>query len=72
MAKKKYEVLHKFIDLEDKNKVYNAGDTYPKPANKKVSHDRILDQHEGLNSLFLFTIQKQRSNYKWLNVILLN
>ena len=43
MAKKKYEVLHKFIDLEDKNKVYNAGDTYPKPANKKVSHDRILD-----------------------------
>ncbi|MCG1795942.1 hypothetical protein K4S62_01665 [Staphylococcus epidermidis] len=43
MAKKKYEVLHKFIDLEDKNKVYNAGDTYPKSANKKVSHDRILD-----------------------------
>ncbi|ASN72848.1 hypothetical protein 3S2_5 [uncultured Caudovirales phage] len=43
MAKKKYEVLHKFIDLEDKNKVYNAGDTYPKPANKNVSHDRILD-----------------------------
>ena len=43
MAKKKYEVLHKFIDLEDKNKIYNAGDTYPKPANKKVSHDRILD-----------------------------
>ena len=43
MAKKKYEVLHKFIDLEDKNKVYNAGDTYPKPANKKITPDRILD-----------------------------
>lgn len=43
MAKKKYEVLHKFIDLEDKNKVYNVGDTYPKPANKKVSYERLLD-----------------------------
>lgn len=35
MAKNKYEVLHKFIDLEDKKKVYDTGDTYPKPANKK-------------------------------------
>ncbi|WP_436966127.1 hypothetical protein [Staphylococcus shinii] len=43
MAKKRYEVLHKFIDLEDKNKIYNAGDIFPKPANKKVSHNRILD-----------------------------
>lgn len=43
MAKKKYEVLHKFIDLEDKKKVYNVGDTYPKPANKKVSNERLLD-----------------------------
>ncbi|MCG1555432.1 hypothetical protein [Staphylococcus epidermidis] len=43
MAKKKYEVLHKFIDLEDKNKVYNAGDTYPKPANKKISDERISE-----------------------------
>lgn len=43
MAKKKYEVLHKFIDLEDKKKVYNVGDAYPKPANKKVSDERLLD-----------------------------
>lgn len=42
MAKKKYEVLHKFVDLEDKNKEYNVGDTYPKPANKKISHERLL------------------------------
>lgn len=35
MAKKKYEVLHDFIDLEDKNKFYEATGTYPKPANKK-------------------------------------
>ena len=43
MAKKKYEVLHKFIDLEDKKKLYNAGDAYPKPANKKIPHERILE-----------------------------
>ena len=43
MAKKKYEVLNDFIDLEDKNKFYEATGTYPKPANKKVSHDRILE-----------------------------
>ena len=43
LYKNKYEVLHKFIDLDDKNKVYNVGDTYPKPANKKVSHERLLD-----------------------------
>ena len=29
MAKNKYAVLHKFIDLEDKKKVYDTGDTYP-------------------------------------------
>jgi hypothetical protein len=41
MAKKKYEVLHKFIDLQDKNKTYEEGDTFPKPANKKISEQRI-------------------------------
>lgn len=43
MAKKKYEVLHTFEDLQDKQKRYEPGDKYPKPANKKVSHDRILE-----------------------------
>ena len=43
MAKNKYEVLHKFIDLEDKKKVYDTGDTYPKPANKKISDERISE-----------------------------
>ncbi|WP_239705194.1 hypothetical protein [Mammaliicoccus sp. R-M63] len=41
MAKKKYEVLQKFIDLQDKKKVYNVGDSFPKPANKKVTEERI-------------------------------
>ncbi|MDK9861645.1 MULTISPECIES: hypothetical protein [Staphylococcus] len=38
---KKYEVIAKFRDGEDKNKLYEVGDNYPKPANKKVSKSRI-------------------------------
>ncbi|MDW4458533.1 hypothetical protein QI052_12165 [Staphylococcus saprophyticus] len=38
---KKYEVIANFRDGEDKNKLYEVGDTYPKPANKKVSKSRI-------------------------------
>lgn len=43
----KYIVLHDFKDLQDvdkktnKNKKYKAGDTYPDPANKKISKERI-------------------------------
>ncbi|MDN5612415.1 MAG: hypothetical protein L0G33_02415 [Staphylococcus equorum] len=43
MAKQKYEVVHTFTDLQDKEKRYEPGEKYPKPANKKVSHDRILE-----------------------------
>lgn len=38
---KTYVVIHDFKDLEDKNKVYCAGETFPKPANKKISKERI-------------------------------
>lgn len=42
MAKaKKFEVVSEFIDLEDNNKHYQVGDTFPKPANKKVAVARI-------------------------------
>lgn len=41
MSKKKFKVLHAFTDLQDKDKVYNVGDSFPKPANKKVSEKRI-------------------------------
>lgn len=41
MAKPKYEVIIKFKDLEDGGKIYNIGDRYPKPANKKVAEDRL-------------------------------
>lgn len=39
----KYEVIHKFIDLEDNNKLYKEGQTYPRPANKNIPHDRLMD-----------------------------
>ena len=42
MAKKvKYVAIEDFKDLQDGNKVYAVGDTYPNPANKKISDDRI-------------------------------
>jgi len=37
----KYNVIRDFKDLKDKNKIYKRGDSYPKPANKKVSDERI-------------------------------
>jgi hypothetical protein len=40
-AKVKYEVIEDFKDLQDKNKVYFKGDTYPKPANKNIPDERI-------------------------------
>lgn len=39
----KYEVLHDFKDLHDKNKIYRAGDVYPNPANKKIKKERIKE-----------------------------
>lgn len=39
----KYEVVRKFIDLQDNNKLYKVGQTYPRPANKKVDYERLMD-----------------------------
>lgn len=41
--KDKYVVTHYFIDLQDKNKEYHEGDSFPKPANKKVSSERLAE-----------------------------
>lgn len=44
MAKKEtYVVVSDFKDLQDKNKIYHEGDVYPKPANKKVSDERLKE-----------------------------
>lgn len=37
----KYVVIKAFKDLQDKNKIYEVNDSYPSPANKKVSDERI-------------------------------
>lgn len=37
----KYRVIESFGDLQDNGKSYKAGDGYPRPANKKVSKERI-------------------------------
>ncbi|WP_083334807.1 hypothetical protein [Sediminibacillus halophilus] len=44
MAKSKvqYEVIESFRDLED-DKEYFEGDRFPKPANKKVSEERLKE-----------------------------
>ncbi|WP_409297754.1 hypothetical protein V1498_06845 [Peribacillus sp. SCS-26] len=47
----KYEVIHDFKDLQDKNKVYAVGDTYPNPANKKVSKERIKELSSSNNKI---------------------
>lgn len=44
MAKKaKYEAVVDFKDLQDNDKVYKKGDSFPKPANKKVEEERIAE-----------------------------
>lgn len=39
----KYEVTHTFKDLQDNNKLYKKGQTYPRPTNKKIEEERILE-----------------------------
>ncbi|CDQ17942.1 hypothetical protein [Halobacillus karajensis] len=42
MAKAKYEVIESFRDLEE-DKEYFKGDRFPKPANKRVSEERLKE-----------------------------
>lgn len=48
---KKYEVIHDFKDLQDKNKVYAKGDIFPNPANKKVKAERIKELSSAENKI---------------------
>ncbi|MEB8088260.1 hypothetical protein NGH74_13930 [Staphylococcus pseudoxylosus] len=43
MANRKFKVLHRFIDLEGKERLYEEGDIFPKPANKKLTEKRIKE-----------------------------
>jgi hypothetical protein len=55
----KYEVIHPFHDLQDKNKVYGIGDKFPKPANKKVSEERLAELLSSNNKLGKPLIKEQ-------------
>ncbi|WP_337227983.1 hypothetical protein [Staphylococcus succinus] len=50
-SKIKYKVISSFKDGKDKNKEYNVGDSYPKPANKKISEDRINELSSNSNKV---------------------
>lgn len=39
----KYEVTNTFKDLQDNNKLYKKGQTFPRPTNKKNEEERILE-----------------------------
>ncbi|EHP0515339.1 hypothetical protein O0I26_05765 [Staphylococcus pseudintermedius] len=39
----KYEVLHDFVDSQDNDKLYKKGQFYPRPPNKKVDEERIME-----------------------------
>ncbi|MFH0717383.1 hypothetical protein WMC59_11380 [Staphylococcus delphini] len=43
MLMAKYEVLKTFKDLQDNDKLYKKKNTFPRPANKKIDEERILE-----------------------------
>lgn len=47
----KYEVIRDFVDSQDKNKKYKVGDSYPQPANKKISGERLAELLSSDNKL---------------------
>ncbi|WP_336866392.1 hypothetical protein [Peribacillus frigoritolerans] len=49
--KKKYQAIVDFKDLQDKGKIYRKGDTFPKPANKKVEYERLDELLSSKNKL---------------------
>lgn len=47
----KFEVIYNFTDSQDKNKKYKVGDSYPTPANKKISEERLASLLSADNKL---------------------
>lgn len=47
----RYEVIVAFSDAKDRNKKYEVGDSYPHPANKKISQDRLKELLSSNNKL---------------------
>ncbi|MFD9626973.1 hypothetical protein [Peribacillus muralis] len=49
--KKRYQVIKDFKDLHDKGKIYRKGESFPKPANKKVEAERLEELLSSENKL---------------------
>lgn len=49
--KKEYVVIRDFKDLKDKGKVYIKGDHFPRPVNKEISEERILELSSTKNKI---------------------
>ena len=58
VKKDKYKALIDFRDAEDDNKLYQVGEQYPKPSNKKVSQKRLNELAGSENKLGKAVIEK--------------
>jgi hypothetical protein len=47
----RFEVIENFIDSQDKRKKYKVGDSFPQPANKKISEERLTSLLSADNKL---------------------
>jgi hypothetical protein len=59
---KKYEAIATFRDGQDGGKVYNKGDRYPLPPNKKISAARIKELLSDDNKLGYAVIKEVKED----------
>ena len=45
-----YKVIHKFLDLQDKNHLYKVGDTYPRRG-KRANAERVAELSGSANKI---------------------
>ncbi|GKU81200.1 hypothetical protein [Niallia sp. NCCP-28] len=57
--KTKYEVIQDFKDLQDNNKIYRKGDSFPHPTNKKIEPERLEELLSDKNKQGRPVIQEQ-------------
>lgn len=50
LKKRKFVAVQDFKDLQDNGKVYLKGDSFPKPANKNVSDERLQELLSAVNN----------------------
>ena len=58
----KYKVVTDFHDSQDENRLYEQGNSYPKPVNKKISDERIEELSTKKNKhkkIFIEKVEEQ-------------